>query len=67
MDFGPRQQCLESECPVLQLSLILPTVPGSLMGRACNEDPQVFGVGFLCIVAFVIANWEALSSTVEVK
>lgn len=30
------------------------------MGRACNEDPQVFGVGFLCIVAFLIANWETL-------
>lgn len=60
MDFGPGQHCLESESPVLQLSLRFPTVPGSLMRRARSEDPQVFGVGFLCIVAFVFANWEAL-------
>lgn len=45
---------------VLQLSLRFPTVHGSLMGRMCNEDPQVFGVGFLCTVGFIIANWEAL-------
>lgn len=60
MDFGPGQHSLETERPVLQLSLRFPTVQGSLMGRMHNEDPQVFGVGFLCTVGFIIANWEAL-------
>lgn len=30
------------------------------MGRVCKEDPQVSGVGFVCAVAFQIANQETL-------
>lgn len=64
MNFGPGLHCLETgPCPAAPFGSkceVPHRVHGCLMGRVCNEDPQVSGVGFVYAVAFLIANEETL-------
>lgn len=62
MNFGPGQHCLEIEhSPAAQFGSkceVPHRMHGWLIGRVCHD--QVPGAGFVCAVAFLIANQEAL-------
>ena len=67
MNFGPGQLVSllggRAPCPAAQFGSkceVPHKAHGCLMGRVSNEDPQVSGVGFVCAVAFLIANQETL-------